>query len=400
MPATIRLFVSGNRSQVGKSSVCLGILGSLLQSGYAPHEVSYIKPATQCTKKTLVAEFCERNGVKSRHIGPIVYYSGFTRKFLEGETESSAEMLDKVRVAVDDIAKGVKVCIIDGVGYPAVGSICGVDNAALARAAGAAVVLVAKAGVGDGIDSFNLDANWFLSRGVPVLGAIYNRYEHGSAPGPAIGPLDCLLLLSDVPMMLVGTILVYTWSICRFQNSGYYSLAKCRPYLEKYFELRREQGAQQRIYGYVPELAVPSDSDEISTEKRTKSAENDAATSNVRHEKPSVAAATAAEATKGSSAFVERLIRHVHEHVRVVELIADATRATAATFKIEPRSFGQPKRKLSAVASSDSKSLPAEHTKRQSSESESHVASPKKADTNSGVQLSFDFGNFTEEASA
>eukprot|EP00750_Incisomonas_marina_P026965 INCI6055.1.p1 GENE.INCI6055.1~~INCI6055.1.p1 ORF type:complete len:361 (-),score=68.69 INCI6055.1:821-1903(-) len=360
MPATIRLFVSGNRSQVGKSSVCLGILGSLLQSGYAPHEVSYIKPATQCTKKTLVAEFCERNGVKSRHIGPIVYYSGFTRKFLEGETESSAEMLDKVRVAVDDIAKGVKVCIIDGVGYPAVGSICGVDNAALARAAGAAVVLVAKAGVGDGIDSFNLDANWFLSRGVPVLGAIYNR----------------------------------------FQNSGYYSLAKCRPYLEKYFELRREQGAQQRIYGYVPELAVPSDSDEISTEKRTKSAENDAATSNVRHEKPSVAAATAAEATKGSSAFVERLIRHVHEHVRVVELIADATRATAATFKIEPRSFGQPKRKLSAVASSDSKSLPAEHTKRQSSESESHVASPKKADTNSGVQLSFDFGNFTEEASA
>ena len=175
MPA-VRLFVSGNRSQVGKSSVCLGILGSLLRSGFSPAEVSYIKPATQCTKATLVAEFCQRNGIRSQHIGPIVYYSGFTRKFLNGDTESSAEMLEKVRVAVDAIASGdVKICVVDGVGYPAVGSICGVDNAALARAAGAAVVLVAKAGVGDAIDSFNLDASWFLARGIPVLGAIYNR---------------------------------------------------------------------------------------------------------------------------------------------------------------------------------------------------------------------------------
>lgn len=199
---------------------------------------------------------------------------------------------------------------------------------------------------------------------------------------------------------------------CRFQNSGYYSLAKCRPYLEKYFELRREQGAQQKIYGYVPELATPTPepNDALLTKKRTKSTENGIATSNASHGKPSEAAAAAAaapaEATKGSSAFVERLIRHVHEHVRVVELIADATQAAAATFKIEPRSIGPSKRKIAAVASPGSTSSPSaeENTKRQSSEESERPAtvatSPEKAGANSGGQLTFDFGDFAEEASA
>jgi BioD-like phosphotransacetylase family protein len=175
MPGATRLFVSGNRSQVGKSSVCLGILGSLLKSGYSASDIAYIKPTTQCTKPTLVAAFCERNGIRNRPIGPVVYYSGFTREFLNGETAGCDVLLQRVRDAVDEVAAGVKVCVVDGVGYPSVGSIVGLDNATVARAIGAAVVLVAKAGVGDAIDSFNLDATWFLAHGAPVVGAIYNR---------------------------------------------------------------------------------------------------------------------------------------------------------------------------------------------------------------------------------
>ena len=173
----VRLFVSGNRSQVGKSSVCLGIIGSLLRNGYTAADISYIKPATQCQKKTLVAQFCEANNIRHQYIGPVVYEKGFTRRFLKGETDSSAALIRKVQAAVDEISQGVKVCIIDGVGYPAVGSICGLDNGVMARELRAAVVLVGKAGVGDAIDSFNLNALWFRSKGVPVIGAIYNRYE-------------------------------------------------------------------------------------------------------------------------------------------------------------------------------------------------------------------------------
>jgi hypothetical protein len=212
----------------------------------------------------LVAEFCERNGIHSQHIGPIVYYSGFTRKFLDGETESTEVLLEKVKAAVDKIAEGVRVCVIDGVGYPAVGSICGIDNGVIARSIGAAVILVAKAGVGDAIDSFNLDANWFISHGVPVLGAIYNR----------------------------------------FKTSGYYSLKNCCKYLEKFFASQRERGRPHYIYGYIPELVKTQD--DIASSK-------DETTSPDKHD---------------VSSFVQRLITQVHVNINVTKLIADAADAT------------------------------------------------------------------------
>lgn len=65
--------------------------------------------------------------------------------------------------------------IVDGVGYPAVGSICGVSNADVAHALRAPVLLVGKSGVGDAVDSYNLNASFFESRGVRVLGGVFNR---------------------------------------------------------------------------------------------------------------------------------------------------------------------------------------------------------------------------------
>ncbi len=58
-PAT-RIFIAGDRSQVGKSSICLGLLGALLNSGkYKPTDLAYIKPATQCEQTQLVEEYCK-----------------------------------------------------------------------------------------------------------------------------------------------------------------------------------------------------------------------------------------------------------------------------------------------------------------------------------------------------
>ena len=65
--------------------------------------------------------------------------------------------------------------MVDGVGYPAVGSICGVSNGDVAAALGAPVLLVGKSGVGDAVDSYNLNACFFEARGVRVLGGVFNR---------------------------------------------------------------------------------------------------------------------------------------------------------------------------------------------------------------------------------
>ncbi|VEU40276.1 unnamed protein product [Pseudo-nitzschia multistriata] len=230
----LRIFVSGDRSQVGKSSVCMGLIGTLVHDlGYPPSSLAYIKPATQCEATQLVALYCEELGVSHRAIGPIVYYKGFTRAFLAGDTAPSEVLLEQAGEAVDAIAEGKRIVIVDGVGYPAVGSICGTDNASVAAACGpiqsqtsqgqgrrppVPVLLVGKKGVGDAVDSFNLNATYFESRGVPVLGSVFNRL-----------PLE-----------------------------GYYSLDNCKQAVGSYFEQKTDKIA----FGFIPEVASISSSRE------------------------------------------------------------------------------------------------------------------------------------------
>eukprot|EP00965_Chrysotila_dentata_P230072 6197564-Pleurochrysis_carterae.AAC.1 len=187
-----KLLVAGERSSAGKSTVALGLLSACLDAGFRPSELAYIKPATQCVSSTLCARWCEEHGVSCEHIGPVVFYRGYTRELLTqqakargideagvtaadgasndtcGPAGESSELertlpaghkqLDECVAAVERISAGKKLTIIDGVGYPAVGSIVGCSSADIAVACGAPVLIVGKAGIGDAVDSFNLCA--------------------------------------------------------------------------------------------------------------------------------------------------------------------------------------------------------------------------------------------------
>ncbi|TYZ57969.1 hypothetical protein PybrP1_008424 [[Pythium] brassicae (nom. inval.)] len=279
-PEPLRIFVSGDRSQVGKSTVCLGLVGALLRHGFGPSDVAYIKPATQCEQPQLVAKFCRQRGVACTDIGPIVFYAGFTREFLAGRTESAAALLASAREAVRAVGRGKKVVVVDGVGYPAVGSICGVSNAAVARAVQAPVVLVGKRGVGDAVDSFNLNASFFEQQGVAVLGAVFNRL-----------PRD-----------------------------GYYSLDKCRESVTAYFA---QYQPHKRVYGFIPEM------------------EHDAAESDGAQDAPAATtgdlcdgtsaaggngAATTQAMTRAEAKHAQMVIDTFYEHVDLAKLLEDAER--------------------------------------------------------------------------
>lgn len=168
-------FIAGDKSQVGKSSVCLGLLASLVRAGVNPSSLAYIKPVTQCEGEQLVTKYCSRLGIACRGIGPVVFYQGFTRAFLQNETESSAVLLDRAVRAVHDISRGKRFVLVDGVGYPSVGSIVSLSNAHVSKALNIPVLLVGKAGVGDAVDSYNLNASYFESFGVKVLGGVFNK---------------------------------------------------------------------------------------------------------------------------------------------------------------------------------------------------------------------------------
>ena len=64
-----------------------------------------------------------------------------------------------------NLSVGKRIVIVDGVGYPSVGSICNLSNADIALALKAPVLLVGKSGVGDAVDSFNMNARFFESYG-------------------------------------------------------------------------------------------------------------------------------------------------------------------------------------------------------------------------------------------
>ena len=83
-------------------------------------------------------DFCKHKGITACvFVGPIVYFKGFTRALLKGETgETSEQLLRKDSNIVDKVASIKKVVIINGVGHPAVGSIIGTDNASVAKACG------------------------------------------------------------------------------------------------------------------------------------------------------------------------------------------------------------------------------------------------------------------------
>ena len=133
------------------SCIVAAILASLVKNGVDPKKLAYIKPATQCEQEQTVTKYCEEVGISHCGIGPIVFYKGFTRAYLAGETDSAEAMLMKVREAVRAIGKGKWLVLVDGVGYPSVGSICNVSNADVAKALGCPVVLIGKSGVGDAV---------------------------------------------------------------------------------------------------------------------------------------------------------------------------------------------------------------------------------------------------------
>uniref|UniRef100_A0A7S2WC98 Uncharacterized protein n=3 Tax=Rhizochromulina marina TaxID=1034831 RepID=A0A7S2WC98_9STRA len=105
---------------------------------------------------------------------PLVFYKGFTRSFMEGGQGTSADWISHISAAVEKVSVGKTVVVVDGVGFPGVGSCVGVSNAQVAAAARAPVLVVGKSGVGGAIDAYALNASFFQSAGVPVLGAVFN----------------------------------------------------------------------------------------------------------------------------------------------------------------------------------------------------------------------------------
>jgi dethiobiotin synthetase len=173
--ATKYIYVMGSESGVGKSTVCMGMLAQLLESGLAPEQLAYIKPVTQCVVKQTVALFCEQTKIPCLDIGSLVFRKGFSRDFIDGLTKPSDELKADVLTSILGIGKEKEVVIIDGVGDPSVGSVVGVSNVEVALSLSCRVVFVGKPGIGAAIDNTVLCVSFMQHKGLANIGIIYNK---------------------------------------------------------------------------------------------------------------------------------------------------------------------------------------------------------------------------------
>ncbi|GMI07346.1 hypothetical protein TrVE_jg859 [Triparma verrucosa] len=170
----LRVMIAGSSSHCGKTSFTLLLLESLRRRGF---NCGYLKPTTQCESESIVTKHCKNNNITTKG-SSVVFYKGFTRSYISSQTESSEEMLDSVRADVNGpVFNHCDILLLDGVGYPSVGSITGVSNAQIAAVCEASVLVVTPTGVGHAVDSYDLNASYFKYHNVPVLGAVVNLCE-------------------------------------------------------------------------------------------------------------------------------------------------------------------------------------------------------------------------------
>jgi len=173
--ATKYIYVMGSESGAGKSTVCLGLLAQLLESGFPPNQLAYIKPVTQCIEKQAVALFCEHSKIPCKDIGGLVFRKGFSRDFIDGLTKKSSELIADVQASIEKLGENKAFVIIDGVGDPSVGSVVGISNVDVAISLPCSVIFVGKPGIGASIDNTVLCVSFMQLKGLTNIGIIYNK---------------------------------------------------------------------------------------------------------------------------------------------------------------------------------------------------------------------------------
>ena len=177
LPADCRLlYVSGDQSGIGKSSIILALLHLLsTRLHIPPARLAYIKPATQCQDITTTAKYCQHHAIEHVDLGPVIFYSGYTQQVIDNTADTVQQRHHSITAAVHRLAQGKRYVLVDGVGYPAVGSVCGVSNAAVARLLNAPVLLVSRPGIGNAIDATLYMHAFFLYHQAAVLGVLFNK---------------------------------------------------------------------------------------------------------------------------------------------------------------------------------------------------------------------------------
>ena len=120
-----------------------------------------------------------------KHMSPVLMPRGFTKSYVDGEIDMERQKQALLH-AWEALRAAHPNVVVEGTGHMGVGSIVGLDNAAVAKLLGLEVVLVCEGGLGSAFDELSLNLAVCAAQGVKVLRSIsfhlaQPRYTVGGA---------------------------------------------------------------------------------------------------------------------------------------------------------------------------------------------------------------------------
>lgn len=175
-----RLFIAATGQNCGKTTISLSLM-HLARQRYG--RVGYIKPlGPKCQQfRGIVVDkdaalMASVFGLEEQigHMSPVVLGKGSTKRFLDGEL-SREWAAERISSACRTLEKECDVLLVEGAGHGGVGSVIGLNNAEMAKLVGAPVVMVAGGGIGNVIDSVQLNLALFEKEGIDVGMLLVNK---------------------------------------------------------------------------------------------------------------------------------------------------------------------------------------------------------------------------------
>jgi phosphate acetyltransferase len=175
-----KIFIAATGQHCGKTTISLSLM-HLAKKKYA--RVGFIKPigpklfvfdgVQMDMDAALIASIYGLEADRAL-MSPVVLGRGYTKRFLAGEIDP-AEPLEKIKQACRELEAKNDFLIIEGSGHGGVGSVVGINNAQIARALDAPVIMVASGGIGCVIDSVQLNLSLFKQEGADVKLILVNK---------------------------------------------------------------------------------------------------------------------------------------------------------------------------------------------------------------------------------
>lgn len=181
MPKKNAIFIAATGQNVGKTTLCLGIIAALKKRFSS---IGFIKPVGQQHVKIDRTINVDKDAVLFKEhfhlpspwqdMSPVIIPSGFTRDFIDHKITEQA-MLEKINQSFKKISAEHHYTVVEGTGHVGVGSIINLNNAKVAAHLGLEMVIIASGGLGSAYDELALNISMCHQHNVKVHGVILNR---------------------------------------------------------------------------------------------------------------------------------------------------------------------------------------------------------------------------------